>query len=140
MAMSDNEIVSRPSRLQFRASSDTENGRLIGHFNTYNRGDMNSPHVRLSKDIFPLSQKMNNSIEKIIKLKNKKDSSILDQEQPDIEHPKGKIMGKIKSVFSSNTDEELRKDIEKLRSDFYKLLNDKRLRKTYNKIKSCQTL
>ena len=85
---------------------------------------MNSPHVRLSKDIFPLSQKMNNSIEKIIKLKNKKDSSILDQEQPDIEHPKGKIMGKIKSVFSSNTDEELRKDIEKLRSDFYKLLND----------------
>ena len=36
-------------------------------------------------------------------------------------------MGKLKSVFSSNTDnEELRKDIEKLRSDFYKLLNDKK--------------
>ena len=121
MAMSDNEIVSRPSRLQFRASSDT----------------MNSPHVRLSKDIFPLSQKMNSRIENTINKKNKKDSSMAVAPHQDEEQPKSNVIGKVlKNVFSSsdtsgknnNTEiDDLRNDISQLRATMYALLKDKNL-------------
>ena len=139
MAMSDSDTLLRPSRLQFRAASDTKNGRPIGHFNTYNRGDMNSPHMRLSNDIFPLSREMKSRVENTIKQESKKDSSMLGaQEQSDTEHPKRKMIGKLKNVFSSsNTSDknknietdEIRNEISQLRADINTLIKDKNLSK-----------
>ena len=74
MAMSDTEAVSKPSRLHFIPTSDTES-RAIGQINNYYRGDI---EIRPSNGISPLSQNMNRKIQNTINKENKKDSSIAD--------------------------------------------------------------
>ena len=131
MAMSDTEAVSKPSRLHFIPTSDTE-GRAIGQINNYYRGDID---IRPSNGISPLSQNMNSKIQNTINKKNKKDSSIAGTSHQDEEQPKSNVIGKVlKNVFSSssssgknkdNETDDIRNDISQLRADMYALLKDK---------------
>ena len=109
MAMSDTEAVSKPSRLHFIPTSDTE-GRAIGQINNYYRGDID---IRPSNGISPLSQNMNSKIQNTINKKNKKDSSIAGTSHQDEEQPKSNVFGKVlKNVFSSSNSSGKNKDNE----------------------------
>ena len=138
--MSDTEALSKPSRLHFIPTSDTENSRPIGQINNYYRGNIN---MRPSNGIYPLSQNMNSKIQNTINKKNKKDSSIAVAPHQDEEQPKSNVIGKVlKNVFSSsdtssknkNTEiDNLKNDISQLRADMYALLKDKNSPNDYEK-------
>ena len=132
--MSDTEALSKPSRLHFIPTSDTENSRPIGQINNYYRGNIN---MKPSNGLYPLSQNMNSKIQNTINKKSKKDSSIAVAPLQDEEQPKSNVIGKVlKNVFSSsdtsgknnNTEiDDLRNDISQLRATMYALLKDKNL-------------
>jgi len=132
MTMSDSESLLKPSRLQFKSTSDTEDSRLIGQINNYYRGNIN---MRPLTGISPLSQNINSKIQNTINKKNKKDFSIAGPSHQDGEQPKSNVIGKVlKNVFSSsnssgknkdNETDEIRNDISQLRADMYALLKDK---------------
>ena len=132
MTMSDSESLLKPSRLQFKSTSDTEDSRLIGQINNYYRGNIN---MRPLTGISPLSQNINSKIQNTINKKNKKDSSIAGPSHQDGEQSKSNVIGKVlKNVFSSsdtsgknrnNEIDDLRNDISQLRADMYALLKDK---------------
>ena len=140
MAMSDTEALSKPSRLHFIPTSDTENSRPIGQINNYYRGNIN---MKPSNGLYPLSQNMNSKIQNTINKKSKKDSSIAVAPLQDEEQPKSNVIGKVlKNVFSSssssgkhknNETDDIRNDLSQLRADMDALLKDKTSSNDYEK-------